>query len=431
MAFKLTTAETDFRKSDLSILAIVETALAMSLTLFVAVYFNSLFHIAVGALIAPFLLVRSPESVALGIELNTRLVNKLGRERDEHERKSLNHKGQSLLRRMGRQLTGRAPERDDVFLSTIRFRYFWNSVGIRISATLRFIFVGIRYIPRNWVKSLLRTDSHLPVTLVPGTGGVSTNLRRFGLDWRHNSRLDVVFSSIGSLGLLMYSFHLMSVEREEFFGLYMVGAAVCFLMSVQLTPRAWCFGTAFVYRFSIKGTALLWLPLILALNSARSSESTEARLDDILNSAVSRTGRVLAAVFAIAIFLKLFWLPSQIEWWNSLNGVEILDVYVGGKNIYTWHIATLANSVLIWSAYLFYFERTPSKMMHGLRDAQTVDSVMRVYGTLRIVLSSYTIFVGLLLTIEALPKFNLPTWVPGWLPKLPSLFSFAESPLIC
>jgi hypothetical protein len=131
-----------------SLLAIIETIIAIALTATVAIKFNTLMHVIVGSLIAPFLLLRSPESVRLGLKWFQRAIP---------------------------QKTIDNPARQLFFTLIILFL----SIAIRIGATLRHVVKGIPEIPSNWSRVVLCTDALSPVEFVPGSGNIKNTMRRY------------------------------------------------------------------------------------------------------------------------------------------------------------------------------------------------------------------------------------------------------------
>ena len=55
-------------RGEISVLAIVETFVAISISLGIAWYYETIIHIAVSACIAPFLLLRTHRSTVLGVK---------------------------------------------------------------------------------------------------------------------------------------------------------------------------------------------------------------------------------------------------------------------------------------------------------------------------------------------------------------------------
>lgn len=55
-------------RGDISVLAIVETIAATSLSLWVAIRYQTISHLVVGACVAPLLLLRTEQSVRLGLK---------------------------------------------------------------------------------------------------------------------------------------------------------------------------------------------------------------------------------------------------------------------------------------------------------------------------------------------------------------------------
>ena len=57
------------RQGEPSVLAIVETLVAMGLSLWIAVHFATVEHVVIGACVAPLLMLRTDESAALGVRV--------------------------------------------------------------------------------------------------------------------------------------------------------------------------------------------------------------------------------------------------------------------------------------------------------------------------------------------------------------------------
>ena len=150
-----------------SVASIIETLVAIAVSAGIAIRYNTLTHIAVGACVAPFLLLRSQESVALG----------------------------------ARWFQHAAPTNSSEVFLVITWRYLRliiYSYGIRVLATLRHPIKGIQNIPSNWVRVVLCTDIEAPIELVPGAGTVDDAVRIY-VNERYRCVSDIVSEYMGFL----------------------------------------------------------------------------------------------------------------------------------------------------------------------------------------------------------------------------------------
>jgi hypothetical protein len=120
--------------------AIVESIAAVAISFGLAIHFETIVHIAVGACVAPLLLMRSAESEALGKRWFSRI--KVG------SSDSAGGTARTLIK----------------FLSA--------SIAIRVLATARYPVRGIRSLPNNWYRVILCTDVVTPLEFVPGSGTI-------------------------------------------------------------------------------------------------------------------------------------------------------------------------------------------------------------------------------------------------------------------
>src|SRR5882757_2652465 len=70
---RLWSTEQSVAKNEPTIMALAETLLAVAISVGIAIRYQTLAHVALSACIAPLLLMRSPESVALGVRWFNRI----------------------------------------------------------------------------------------------------------------------------------------------------------------------------------------------------------------------------------------------------------------------------------------------------------------------------------------------------------------------
>jgi hypothetical protein len=151
-AMKVGSTPDSAARGEITTLAIVETVVAMSLSLFFVIFFQSSIHIIVGALIAPFLLLRSESSSAMAYSIFEAWFSNVP------ETAACNE-----------GIAARRP---------IAFRFIWLPV-VAVAATVAKILAtvvtlisspgeSLRAIQTNWIRIALATDYRHPPELLPG-----------------------------------------------------------------------------------------------------------------------------------------------------------------------------------------------------------------------------------------------------------------------
>lgn len=366
-----------------TIFALGESLAAIAISLGIAIHFETLAHIAIGACLAPFLLMRSPASIELGRRWFTRVALK-------------------------------KPGVDDPF------RMIWNflkilvaSVLIKILATIRHPLKGFRAIPTNWAQVVLCTDINTPVELVPGCGPVRETLRKCAYEEEMSNWGLLLFGAIFA-GLLVAAMH---VWVRHWFssviwrGLVWFLEAVFIFSALAFALGLGCYLVGYLYRLSLKSTALIWLPLLYVVRTTFDETLTlRTRLEEIRESALWKLIRLISWLTLALLTAKIVVLPAVIDWWNLQRWTQILNVYVMPNQIHTWHIAAGLNSLVALAGYFFFLERAPRYMLDGAWTERTVALGLQTFRFVRVVISTYTISVGLYLTFVAARSMKWPSW---------------------
>lgn len=379
---KIMSTRYSVEKGELTILSLCESAIAMSISLGLAVYFDTLQHLAIGTCLAPLILLRSGDSAHLG-------------------------------KRWFEKGLPRKPKRDNLFL--VPFVYLrvllWSNI-VRILATLRHPIKGIRSLPDNWTRVVLCTDVVSPVELVPGSGAVEKTLRQVSYDEEFQSwralLFGVVFAGLVTLfGHWMkswFSGELWFFVTQIFFG---GGIFAGFVWALGL----FCYVVVYLYRISLKSTALIWLPLIYIVRTTfDESLSLPARLDEIRLSALWKIIRLVSWITLLLLTAKVVILPNCIHWWNSQPWTSVLNVYVMPNQIHTWHIAAGLNALIALVGYYAFLERAPRFLSEGAWHPRGVAVALQVFSFVRGIVSLYTITVGIYLTVTAALGMAWPRW---------------------
>ena len=222
-------------------------------------------------------------------------------------------------------------------------------------------------IPENWRRVVLATDSHTPPEFIPGADrGPLAFLDRW--------------------------------EQEDVVGRWL---SVTFVLGVYPIAAA--------YRWSVKATCLIYLPLVWLVNKAKFTPgSMQQTLEDYLEDDIQWVRRMLAplAMVALALKITLLWYVNDAAVWLKENAPEWLlkilrdwDHYIVPHQVPLWQIAPAVNGILavgLWlyaRRVLYLKERAPAE--------STVLAVWRTVTTLSLLFSLYTIACTVLITWKA------------------------------
>ena len=358
-------------------LAIVETLLAVCLLVVLSLWLDTAKWLAGAVCIAPLLLLRTWDSVARG----WRWIDRGGGFTDSD--KLLNH--------------ARAVSFIASVSVCIYFVDWWTVLLVLLFAhtmTCGFympIFFAVRFgatlisflshpieslcaIPANWRRVVLATDSATVPEFLPGDSlGPVTVLEQ----WHSEDALNRWFS-------------------------------------ITLTLGTYPFAAA--YRWSVKATCLIYLPLIWLISKARSAPASVTQaLDDFQVSDVRRirlvvsVGVLLALAGKIALMLTV---AGFVGWWNEHKILLFLKPLVAPQTLPLWQLASALNSVL--AIIMWFYARHVKHLAttHRQPSDRTLLLLWRVYSTVALSLSLYTIACTVLIISKAgnLPETLRQLW---------------------
>jgi len=352
-------------RGEVSILAIIETLLAVILVFYLSAHFNTLSWLAVTMCVSPLLLLRTEKSTRLGIEWWDLWVEKI-------VDPWMNYTGWNIIK------------------SALGvFAWVLGPPIIRIGATVTAFGTrpgdALKAVSTNWARITLATDSRQPPELIP-------DHQEWNLQW--------------FVRILTYEPNKGPVVWKGFI--------VFFSICIFFLP-------ALFYRWSLKATSIIYGPLVFVAHSTF-SESTDLRtkLELIKRGDLSRI-RVWYGVIAITTFLvKLLLmmnLPSFTDWWNEHPVSSFLALYVAPAEIPKWQLAELANSALAIGATLF---ARHALLRYDLNHPWPEKPVKRLLGFvsgLRWVLALYAILCTGYITMRAAQHWHWPALGEHWLPR--------------
>ena len=289
-------------RSEITFLAIVETLVAVTLSIFLLKILGSATHIVIGALIAPFLFLRTDASTARAFAIFD-----------------------SCFPRLGEVVSSIASFHDRLppFLRSITFLLLWlplfllGTVAIRIAATILTLVSSPREsllaIPGNWVRVALAMDHRHPPELLPG------------LETAHEPQASLENLKYGKLRSLIIS----ATESALFQKLGVLAI----------------YGSAVMYRFFLKSTSLIYFPLIWI-------SDVPLTANGILNFPLERVRRWYAWAILVVMLSPLvisFHTPDTL----ATHRDRAIYSYVLPVSTYWWQISRVI-AVGVTIAVYFY-----------------------------------------------------------------------------
>jgi hypothetical protein len=351
-----------------SVLAIAETILAMVLYGWIAWRWGTL-HLTIASCVTPFLLLRTAASTELGVRWTARVVEAFRVERTEH----------ALL-----------------FLSPLLFPLirFLSTLLVVVRHPLK----SLGEVPRNWWHSCCEVDSGQLPEIVPGV--------------RDHGLLSIPIDTERNLGDLLRAVTLRELRSRPWIGkgsldLYGDIWSLLFLYAPFLVVLS---AIAVLYRFSVKGTAAVWSPIIWTVRRAF-RPTLVAALRELRTLALHRVVRnwsliVLGLLLAKSIVFQLGpGVTGECRGWVRADVCE--NVVVPGA-FPAWQIAAAFNAILAWVLYLL-----ADGALHAMRNGRLpyegfLDGLFKASRVVRGILSSYTIACSIYLAAYLSRAWDFP-----------------------
>lgn len=338
----------------ITVLACVETVLAMSVTAYIAWRTGSLLYIAVPACVAPLLLLRTPYSTAIGLKL-------WGRYEAWVDRVSTWDERMLESRRIVFVLSATAVVVLIVSSSLPALACRMAAVG---RAMLRHPLATFGAIPGNWRRVALATDLHHPPEIVPGI---------------EKADVDSSYRFAMVLYLLLVSAKVPHIAFPRIPGVVIapiawIGSGIFFVI--------W-FVPALIYRWSLKSTSFVYFPLLWAAFTSRRGQDTVAqRLETIATDQTERlvrwyAGFVLIFLTILPVVLAAPLQPTIARVQSALS-VELFDFWLFTGRIKLWHLVRVINAVITMGLFVFA-DKALRRIKYGRPHSDQV--VHRVIGT--------------------------------------------------
>jgi hypothetical protein len=364
----LISSHTSVRNQQVSVLACLETVLATGLIFSMLFWLHMTYHIVVSLIFAPFLLTRTPRSIDLNI--NASIVSAI--------------LVANVVDWVKPKEAGMYAPVFWVFLTVLSIpAFFLTRVTVFARSLLAHPIEAISYIPENWRKVVLCTDTGTLPELIPGLADLPLTDRR---------------NALRLYGL------------EFWFEEWPSSWYVRFWLVLAALP---IFVAAMVYRWSLKSTALIWSPLVWAFRPIRREDDPTTFSKAIIELSLFKFSRLYSAIVLVLFAAKIwiwFYLTHLGTILHTLLGGswDVLSMYLVPDAIPLWHVTAATNALLTWGIY-FRAERYAFDAEHRVENEdQHIATFFKSAFVTRNVLTIYTAMCTVYITIRLVSQLDMP-----------------------
>ena len=404
----------------LSVFACCEVLFAVSTAVVLCLHFDNWRILAIPCFCAPFALLKTKDSEALGKKWVASCYASIAVFRRPFAPPSQDD-NPSPITWMIRHLV-------IAISTTLRYTMYYFillnlAVIIRFLATLFSVLDSpvrtLRTIPPNWYSACFCVDSSKRLELVPDAEPIEhvpALAELFGTDSEGANPLSlrVFLTCLACLPIVSwfgaFFFGLTFIKLQQHgnptrvfnamctFGGAMFLAAVGWLLVATLSV----FVASALVRWSVKASALCWAPLVYVVQSSLNQDDTiRDRFSRNLSSAVGRVSRWYSAIMGLFLVCKgiLFICQEKLKTFASTNEwFQSLDVLIEHKRVPGWQVAAFINIILVFVLY-FYSDEMSYRLRNVTTDSPTIhDSIERWLKFTRGLLSIYTVSCTVYLT---------------------------------
>lgn len=376
MAIRWVSTPESIKANQYSVLAIVETLTAMAVSIWIAVTWNTFLHIAIGASIAPLLLMRTDRSCILCARISQKLVRPI----IGIVEIPIKYRG------WRKQLLYMTVALPPIFI-WLPLQFLIGRLVAGVTIFFRYPLLTLGSITKNWLHATIVVDSKKWPDVLPKPSEVPELFDAPG-----------IFFDVGEMmeGLRNFSDRTKSKKHLLLF---------LFMMSLTII-------SAFVYRWSLKSTAIIWFPLLWATNPVRNVNKPLKSIFDIYSrNPITKIVLIVSTTCIIGFITKIvlfnLW-TGFLDWWSSSTLLEFFSLYAVPSEIQIWQVTIFLNSVIAICMYIFVRQNLIRIEHNDLANVMLPRQIFRVGMFVRRLLTCYTIICTLYITIRAASDWQLP-----------------------
>jgi len=374
-----------------SVLAIVETLVVSAISYWIAWRWGTVQHIAIGACVAPLLLLRTEESQALAFRLVTGCGNSFERRLNDVERNWA--------------IVARIP----LFVVGLPLIILVTKVAATVTMAVCHPVAAFRAIPMNWKRVVLALDFRTAPEPLPGVNQLhETALKQieFSVFLRFDKSREHMVESLREAWR--------TSEVRVVNTLLLSGLLGLLLLFIYLP--------ALLYRWSLKASALIYAPLLYVVDASRKDEENpEGRLKYNGRSAFARLLAIyslgVVALFCVKWYLLVHW-NGFAAWWNGSPFWLTLGTLIEPRFFTKWQVAQAINAFLALGVFGFAWHLLQRSDAGFKVDSASANRTLSILFCVRAALTVYVLFCTIYLTVNGWQGFEGPPigegYVPSW-----------------
>lgn len=344
-------------QGEITILAVVETVLAVALLITLSLWFDTTHWLSGACLLAPLVLLRTEDSVQRGLRMLPSFRNKRIVFQSIISLSISAAAGAAIKISTWWAILCLLPFTAVAFAVSVYPHLFVIRFAAAFISVIKHPLQSLSAIPGNWRRVVLATDGFLDPEFLPGDP--EGPLRMVGL-WKSES----VFT--------------------RWFWL------TCFVTIYPFTAA---------YRWSVKATCIVYLPLVWLVNKARyRTDSTQHMLSDYLADEIQTVRRWALGLTGGFLIVKIIVLmrvdeivaavKTNVPSWG-LSILRTLHPYLTPRHIELWQLTPVLNGLLAVGMWLY--ARRMLRLGDRAPTAGTIQLWWNVMSCLTLVLSLYSI----------------------------------------
>jgi hypothetical protein len=180
---------------------------------------------------------------------------------------------------------------------------------------------------------------------------------------------------------------------------------------------------AWWYRFSLKSTAIVWLPLLYVATDVAPDPKTwsaKRRLVTICTAATAKVMRVYALVVGLFLLAKfgsqIVWYKTIAAWERSSEWLSRISPLVRPIDVPVWQVCSLINAVAAWGLLLFADWQLRKRQYKESWSDKTVNYLLSWTSFIRWLITLYTSLCTLYAIYVIVKNSYPPEWEFRWLP---------------
>lgn len=391
--------------NEISVLAVTETIVVCAFSIWYAITFDQYKYLAVGTILAPFFLLRTPTSTLNGMAICDVALIYASR---------TFFKPLLRLRVTTKNLSNKFFFVVAAALFMIPYFLLVAIVALvsKIIATTFSTILeptqAIRAIPENWARVCLRTDTLTVPEYVPG---VESELVERYAQVKAYRFSDFLRATLGSILLRSRP---RKIQRNvwNITKYLLVMALQLLLAAVFIFGSVAAYLPALIFRFSLKSSCVIYVPLLWLVNIT--PKSLKAITTNLLHTELEKLKRLYAWAIILTHLCSL-WILFELQYISArYKGDLLVGYFFPIAEISSWHVTRIFAAAITIVLFLGADYVSKNELNLSAAAAEKLKTIFCMGMNVRTMFTIWTVSCGVYLVVTAFDWNSIPyiRWVP-------------------